>query len=308
MKIKDMFYLYSGNDFELKNMDTSENSNTNFVSRTSQNNGVVAKVSMFDGVQPFKSGMITVALGGSVLSSFVQLKPFYTAYHIKVLEPKSEMSLLEKLYWCTCIKANAFKYAYGRQANITLADIELPDIVPEWVYTSRVDLLKTHVKYKELDKLMVNEWKYVKLGDLFHIFNGKKYPKIDRIKGKLPLVSTSAFNNGITDHIEEKKPNFKKIITVAYSGSVGATFYHENDVFVGETVLALLPKFKINKYLGIFLCSVLSKHNVGYTYGRKIKVSNYLNDHIKLPFNVNNTPDWEYMENYIKSLPYSDRI
>lgn len=29
---------------------------------------------------------------------------------------------------------------------------------------------------------------------------------------------------------------------------------------------------------------------------------------IKLPITPEGTPDWEFMENYIKSLPYSDRL
>ena len=98
MKIKDLFIPYQGNGLELINLDISEHSNINFISRTAQNNGVVAQVEKVEGLMPFDAGLITVALGGSVLSSFVQTKPFYTAYHIMVLRPKKEMSLSEKLF------------------------------------------------------------------------------------------------------------------------------------------------------------------------------------------------------------------
>lgn len=84
MKIRDLFIPYQGNGLELINLDISEQSNINFVSRTAQNNGVVAQVETVETVAPFDAGLITVALGGSVLSSFVQTKPFYTAYHIMV--------------------------------------------------------------------------------------------------------------------------------------------------------------------------------------------------------------------------------
>jgi len=73
-------------------MTISSNSNINFVSRTAQNNGVVEQVEVFGDTKPFDAGLITVALGGSVLSSFVQLNPFYTAFHIMVLIPKIKMS------------------------------------------------------------------------------------------------------------------------------------------------------------------------------------------------------------------------
>jgi hypothetical protein len=42
------------------------------------------------------------------------------------------MRLEEKLFYCHCIKMNAYRYQYGRQANKTLKDIELPDL-PEWL-------------------------------------------------------------------------------------------------------------------------------------------------------------------------------
>ncbi len=44
MRISDLFVLHQGNGFELYNMSLSDTSNINFVSRTAQNNGIVAKV------------------------------------------------------------------------------------------------------------------------------------------------------------------------------------------------------------------------------------------------------------------------
>lgn len=74
-----------------------------------------------------------VALGGSVLSTFVQLEPFVTAYHVAVLLPREPMALPEKLWWACCIEANHYRYNYGRQANRTLADLMLPGAAPDWV-------------------------------------------------------------------------------------------------------------------------------------------------------------------------------
>ena len=130
MKINELFRLRQGNGFELYNMSISESHDVAFVSRTAQNNGVVAYVEKADSVSPFPSGLITVALGGSVLSAFVQRKPFYTAFHIMVLEPLRDMSFNEKLFYCMCIQNNAYRYNYGRQANKTLKDIKIIDYFP----------------------------------------------------------------------------------------------------------------------------------------------------------------------------------
>jgi len=45
------------------------------------------------------------------------------------------MSVEQKLFFCACIRANKFRFNYGRQANKTLRELIIPDIteVPDWV-------------------------------------------------------------------------------------------------------------------------------------------------------------------------------
>jgi hypothetical protein len=43
------------------------------------------------------------------------------------------MTLREKLWWSMVIRANRYRYSYGRQANRTLATLALPTEVPSWV-------------------------------------------------------------------------------------------------------------------------------------------------------------------------------
>jgi len=149
MKIGDMFQMYQGNSLELMRMNPSSSSGINFVSRTSLDNGVSAQVKKIDGILPFVGGLITVAMGGSVLSSFVQTKPFYTAFHIMVLQPMQDMTLDEKLFYCMCIKKNDYRYNFGRQANKTLKDIEVPDVVPQWVSLAFNDTIQKNIMLME---------------------------------------------------------------------------------------------------------------------------------------------------------------
>jgi len=107
-----------------------------FISRSGERNGLTAFVEKVENIEPYENGLITVALGGSALSSFVQPWPFYTAQNIDVLRPRFTMSLDVKLYYCLCIEANRFRYStYGREANRTLCTIEVPalDHIPSWV-------------------------------------------------------------------------------------------------------------------------------------------------------------------------------
>ena len=97
----------------------------NFVARTETNNGVSARVKPVEGREPQPAGLITCAGGGSVLSTFLQEEPFYSGRDLYLLIPLYPMGRLAKLFCITVIKANKYRYSYGRQANITLPYLEL---------------------------------------------------------------------------------------------------------------------------------------------------------------------------------------
>lgn len=136
-KLNDIFELSYGNKLDLnkmKKLSNNDKDTVNFVGRTAENLGVTAIVKRIQGIEPYDKGLITVALGGSILSSFVQLKPFYTAQNIMVLTPIRSMTFQEKVFYCECIKQNKFRYsAFGREANKTLHLLKVPDNSPNWV-------------------------------------------------------------------------------------------------------------------------------------------------------------------------------
>ncbi len=116
-----------------------------FIGRSGERGGVAGFVERVETVKPFEAGLITVALGGSALSSFLQSRPFYTAQNIDVLRPLEPMSMDVKLYYCLCIEADRFRYStFGREANRTLKTLLVPsrDSVPQWVKGATKDTIK----------------------------------------------------------------------------------------------------------------------------------------------------------------------
>lgn len=83
--LNDIATLTNGNKFD-KNKMSHDKPSINFVSRTGFNNGISDFVDKIDGVEPYPAGAITLALGGSVGSTFVQPKPFYTGQNVGVIE------------------------------------------------------------------------------------------------------------------------------------------------------------------------------------------------------------------------------
>ena len=126
--VRDLFEVKYGINMELNACVLAEDgdcSAINFVARTEDNNGVSAKVYPVEGKIPQPAGIITCAGGGSVLSTFLQEKPFYSGRDLYLLIPKYSMGKAAKLFIITIIKANKYRYSYGRQANVTLPYLEL---------------------------------------------------------------------------------------------------------------------------------------------------------------------------------------
>lgn len=99
---------------------TRENPQYNYVSRDSNNNGVVGFADKIDGEDPFPAGAMSLALGGSFLGScFIQKKPFYTAQNVAVLQEKVPLSDHTKLFLSALIRNECrIKYqAFGRELN-----------------------------------------------------------------------------------------------------------------------------------------------------------------------------------------------
>lgn len=89
-RLGDLFFTQYGVNLELVNCTPSTSPNSiNFVARTSENNGVVARVEPIDGIVPQPAGTITCAAGGSVLSTFVQTRDFYSGRDLYLLLPKT---------------------------------------------------------------------------------------------------------------------------------------------------------------------------------------------------------------------------
>ncbi|GMO29668.1 MAG: hypothetical protein Ta2B_10640 [Termitinemataceae bacterium] len=154
----------------------------------------------------------------------------------------------------------------------------------------------------------VSEWQYFKLTGLFMITGSVTTPILDLEeygKGKYPYVTTQATNNGVAgffDYFSEEG----NILTVD-SAVFGYCSYQSLNFSASDHVEKLIPNFDMNKYSALFLVTILNKEQYRYNYGRKCSQSRMKTISIKLP-SKNNKPDFEYMENYIKSLPYSKCI
>lgn len=317
-KLSDLFEVYSGSKLDFGKQTIDEQDGLNFISRNSNNNGVVGKVELQPNMKVYKKGDITVPLGGSyLLSAFVQDEDFVTAQNVAVLRPKYQMSDLEKWFYCYSLRENRFKFsAFGREVNKYLKDIELPKNIPNWVSNARLDIpleIKENSLIEPKIDLDTDSWRYFQLNELF-VFEGCKCKNASLLleDGEdIEYIGAKKKNGGVVSRVKMNEELVTKGNCVIFicdgQGSVGYTNYIDHD-FIGSTTLSVGRNPNLDIYIGLFLVTVLDTERYRYSFGRKYK-TNLTKAKIKLPALINEhnkkyEPNWEYMRDYIKALNF----
>ncbi len=316
-----IFNIEYGNQLDLNKLDIDLNDGVNFISRSRENLGVYTKVKKINNEKIFKKGSITTSLGGSyLLSSFVQKEDFYTAQNIKVLTPKQPLSDVEKKFYCYAIENNRFRFtSHGRESNKTLDDLLVPQLedFPKWMENIEIPKKPSKDSFHNNQKnLNSDRWNFFELGRLFTIERGDVVAREMHSNRKgIPLISSTAKNNGVHSLIvknHEKHLFDKNKLTVASNGAVGETFYQKRNFYCTHDINVLTPLFPMNKYNGIFLATVIGNEKYRFNYGRKWGTRKMEKSKIKLPSKIikndEHAPDWQFMEDYVKSLPYSSNL
>ena len=208
--------------------------------------------------------------------------------------------------------------------------------VPDWQWMENYIKSLHHkpltTKNKKKSALQHNicNWQEFIVGNLFKVELSKGDIKIDDVdKGNVPLISSGENNNGIVGYIDKNGDGKAEIfkgnkITIDMFGN---PFYQKDDFYAVShgRVNILNPKFELNETIGIFISSVIKKEQYKFSYGRAVYSTEAANMIIELPIQYNPdgtpfideakkysekgyVPDWNFMDNYIKSLPYGDRI
>lgn len=162
------------------------------------------------------------------------------------------------------------------------------------------------IKYKEIEKLEDKEWKEFFLTDIFSkIQRGKRLITSNQQVGNKPYVSSTSLNNGIDNFIsnQESVRLFSDCLSIANSGSVGASFYHPYE-FVASDHITHLKKEGMSKFVYLFISTLTNGLSKKYNFNREINDKRISREKILLPVNDQEQPDYEYMEQYMKNLMY----
>ena len=306
-RLDEIFNVWYGVNLEVVNSEVVEEG-VPFVSRQSVNNGVVCHIKRIQEVSPNPANTLSIAASGSVLSTFYHDYEYYSGRDVYVAKPKMELSKAEMLYYCYVIEQNKYRYNYGRGANKTFREILVPsyDEIPKNIKNIKnvqSNFISKPLLINQL-QLKTSDWNWFKTGEIFNCSTTKHAIQQDLSEGDTPFVTRSAENNGVSAYIDATNCviNDPNCITI---GAEGVFAFYQPKAFVTGVKVYTLRHEKLNKYNALFISTLLNKENYRYNYGNARILDKIKKERIKLPVDANGNPDWQFMEDYIKSLPYS---
>lgn len=293
---------------------------TPFIGASDCNNGITAFVSNTN--NSYKANVLGVNYNGSIAESFFHpyaalFSDDVKQFEIKVKNPTKYMYLFLK----TVILQQKSKFAYGYKFNeqrMRRQIILLPvssDGDPDWHFMEEFikeresGLMAKYMTFIQREIVLLEnmpgggqslddlEWREFSIRDIFDLVQrGKRIIRADQVAGQVPYISAKAENNGFDSMCGNSTGvrKFKDCITVANSGSVGASFYHPY-AFVASDHVTALRRMEANKFQYLFLKTLLSRLGEKYSFNREMTDSRLKKEKIILPADSKGEPAWDAM-------------
>ncbi len=312
MKLKDLCEIeYGQREYHSKVFLEDEHGSIPLISSGASDNGFFGRFN----IRPRYKNVISVASTGSVGWAFYHGYDCCIDDNCLVLSPREKLSDEKMLYLTLLINKDRYRYMYGRQVTPKrIGNIDLPDF-PDYVNSQKmpnVSKIQNIEKSTEIS-LKDKNWEWFKLSDLFTFERGKcgSAEKLLEKGDEISYVGAKKEDNGFMYKVVRDENYVTKSNCIVFvgdgQGSVGYSTYQEAD-FIGSTTLSMGRNDNLNKHNAIFIITLLDKERFKYSFGRKWNGEKLKNTKIKLPIDKNGNPNWQFMENYIKSLPYSASI
>ena len=334
--LKELFDIDTGKDLIYSELTDGE---FPVIGHKAENNGITAmtcylpKHKLYDYTKT-----ISLADRGNFFAT-IQTHNFYVGTRVKALVSKFSVPIECLLFICVLINNEQYRFSYGRNCcdRIDVFQIKLPvdnNDNPNWLwiedYVKKTLVPKLPKKIKQVwkknfdktplssNKLQLNtkEWKWFRVGDYFDApYKATSYNAIDLINCKkenensIAYITRTDVNNGCKDYVVNEDFVDVESGNAITIGDTTATIYYQEDEFICGDHMVVLRSKHLNKFVGLFIVSLLNKERFRYNYGRAFNKGIIANTKLKLPALLNNKneyePDWQWMEDYIKGLPYS---
>ena len=340
-----LFDIQKGKRLTAEEQEKAGKGGTPYIGAIDSNNGVSNQISQ---KPIHKGNTISLSYNGSVGEAFYQPKDYWATDDVNALYLRAEYGKLTPatgLFICAVLKHEKCRFSYGRKwtlNNMNNTSIKLPatkDGKPDWQWikqymaTLHLKPLSTINDVGENIRTNAADWKPFLLNKLFDTCMGNG---IDAVKTRschpaYNYVSRDSNGNGVVAKIDEipgVKPFRAGDMTLSLGGSyLGSCFVQTEPFYTAQNVAILRSKENISTEVKLFIATLI-RHEAStkfQAFGRELNTHYKKDFTIKLPIKKNVSdhpivdtkhrfsddgyiPDWEYMDSYIRRLPYGDRI
>ena len=266
-----------------------------------------------------------ITIGLDTQTVFYQPKAFYTGQNIQIIR-HPQLDKYNAMFIIVAIQKLVERFSWGSYGatltRLRKSRIYLPankDGQPDFAFMSSFmqqveqDILGTTLRYFA-DKQQITpphannliNWQVFLIRDILTISAGKRLTKADMQIGNRPFIGATDnyINNGITEWVNNTNESIdQNLLGVNYNGSVGEVFYHPYECIFSDDVKRLhLKKQLDSKYLLLFIKTAIVQQKIKYAYGYKFNEQRMLKQPIMLPCTPEGTPDWQYMESYMRHI------
>ncbi len=295
----------------------------------------------------FPKNAVCVTNNGSVGYAYFQSTEFTCSHDVNALYQKDgEFNEYTGLFIATVIMHDRYRWDYGRKwrpKRMVYSELKLPIVqdengeavidakkryskdgyIPDWKYMEQF-IKKLHYKKVttsingKTNQLETKKWKTFGLYEIFNICRGNGLSRValdDAFDKGVNYISRQSYNNGVNSRVEELedvKPFDAGCITVPLGGEyLGTSFVQLEPFYTGAHMAVLTPIDKdMTLYSKLFICTLIRfESKIKYcAFGRELDTHIDEEFTIKLPVTNDDKPDWNWIDAYMKSLPYSDRI
>ena len=280
--------------------------------------GYVNKTDIPERLQ-FQANTIFVSTNGEGSHTYSYVSPFDFSCNSDVvgLIPKKTLTLGQKIYYSQCITKNRWLFSYGRKPKgdrLASVFIPSPEKLPKWVLGADLEeeLGKDAPKINKLTHALFGDrkpWDSFTFEALFELKKGRRLTKANMTSGHTPFIGAIDSNNGLTAFVGQEALHPANTITVNYNGNgVAEAFYQPVPYRCSDDVNVLYPKFKLTPAIAMFITTVIRQEKYRFSYGRKWHLERMAISTIGLPVDSNGKPDWNFMEEYINTLPFSSQL
>jgi len=122
--------------------------------------------------------------------------------------------------------------------------------------------------------------------------------------GKIPLISTSAVNNGVEKYVDVplEQTNLNAI-TIASDGTPLTSYFHYYNFVAKDNVMVCFPKENYRFTTLLYITTQINRLRWRFSYGRKCYLNKIDKIRIYIPTNRAGKIDEDYIEFMIKNLP-----